>query len=230
MDKNHSQIFIIWDKLFGTFQEELETVPAVFGITRPAHTWNPIRINFQHISLLIKDAWRTDNWKDKFTIWFKPTGWRPENFDEKYPVTKIQNVYNFEKYGNNNSKQLEYWSITQALITLLLITYLFNSIAKIGLPNLFIYGLFIYITIYSYTELMDKNKFSLFWESLRFLFGIGIIIYFGDWFGMNQFFNFANYVLVGYLTTSILITIYFINTDFGKQNLKLTKPEINYEK
>jgi sterol desaturase/sphingolipid hydroxylase (fatty acid hydroxylase superfamily) len=48
MDKNHSQIFIIWDKLFGTFQEELDSVPAVFGITRPAETWNPIRINFQH--------------------------------------------------------------------------------------------------------------------------------------------------------------------------------------
>jgi alkylglycerol monooxygenase len=40
MDKNHSQIFIIWDKLFGTFQEELDTVPPVFGITRPALTWN----------------------------------------------------------------------------------------------------------------------------------------------------------------------------------------------
>lgn len=227
MDKNHSQIFIIWDKLFGTFQEELESVPAVFGITRPAQTWNPIRINFQHINLLITDAWRSDNWKDKFTIWFKPTGWRPENFEDKYPVTKIKNVYNFEKYGNSNSKKLEYWAITQALITLLLITYLFNSIAKIGLPNLFIYGLFIYITIYSYTELMDEKKFSLFWESLRFLFGIGIIVCFGDWFGMNQFINFANYILIGYLIVSILITIYFVGTDFGKQNLQLTKPEIN---
>jgi alkylglycerol monooxygenase len=45
MDKNHGQIFIFWDKLFGTFQEELDDVPAVFGITRPAQTWNPFRIN-----------------------------------------------------------------------------------------------------------------------------------------------------------------------------------------
>ena len=95
MDKNHSQIFIIWDKMFGTFQEELESVPPVFGITRPSRTWNPIRINFQHLALLISDAWRAENWKDKFRIWFKPTGWRPENFDKKYPVTKISDVYNF---------------------------------------------------------------------------------------------------------------------------------------
>mgnify|MGYP003437476922 FL=1 len=79
IDKNHSQIFIFWDKLFGTFQEELDEVPPVFGITRPAQTWNPIRINFQHLGLLISDAWRAKNWKDKLTIWFKPTGWRPEN-------------------------------------------------------------------------------------------------------------------------------------------------------
>ena len=41
MDRNHGQIFIFWDKWFGTFQEELDSVPPVFGITRPAHTWNP---------------------------------------------------------------------------------------------------------------------------------------------------------------------------------------------
>jgi hypothetical protein len=44
-----------------------------------------------------------ENW-NKFTIWFKPTGWRPENFEEKYPVTKITNVYDFEKYGVQHSK------------------------------------------------------------------------------------------------------------------------------
>jgi hypothetical protein len=65
LDKNHSQIFIFWDKIFGTFQAELDDVPPVFGITRPAHTWNPIKINFQHLALLIKDAWRAENWKDK---------------------------------------------------------------------------------------------------------------------------------------------------------------------
>jgi sterol desaturase/sphingolipid hydroxylase (fatty acid hydroxylase superfamily) len=222
MDKNHSQIFIIWDKLFGTFQEEMETVPAVFGITRPAQTWNPIRINFQHLWLITTDAWRADNWKDKFTIWFKPTGWRPENFEEKYPVNKIKNVYDFEKYGNQYSKKLVFWAVTQATITLLLITYLFNNVAKIGLPNLFLYGAFIFITIYSYTELMDTRKFSVFWESLRFLFGVAIIYWFGDWFGLNQLFPLANYIVIGYLVISLLVTIYFVSINFEKEEVVLT--------
>lgn len=222
MDKNHSQIFIIWDKLFGTFQEELESVPAVFGITRPANTWNPIRINFQHLGLMVSDAWRSEKWEDKFTIWFKPTGWRPENFEEKYPVTKIRNVYDFEKYGQtSHSNKLVFWSITQAAITLLFITYLFDSIAKIGLPNIFVYGTFIFITIYSYTELMDTRKFSLFWETVRFLFGIAIISWFGDWFGLNQIFPFANYMVIGYLVLSLLVTIYFVSINFEKKEVVL---------
>ncbi|HET6766081.1 MAG TPA: sterol desaturase family protein, partial [Chitinophagaceae bacterium] len=59
MDKNLSQIFIFWDKLFGTFQQELDDVKPVYGVTRPVKTWNPIKINFVHLWLLIKDAWRT---------------------------------------------------------------------------------------------------------------------------------------------------------------------------
>ncbi|MFT3910281.1 MAG: sterol desaturase family protein [Ferruginibacter sp.] len=104
IDKNYGQIFIFWDKLFGTFQEELKEVPAVYGITRPAQTWNPIKINFQHMLLLIQDAWRTKNWKDKLRVWYKPTGWRPADVAEKYPVYKIENVYAFEKYDTGFSK------------------------------------------------------------------------------------------------------------------------------
>ena len=217
MDKNHAQIFIIWDKLFGTFQEELETVPAVFGITRPAQTWNPIRINFQHLRLLIADAWRSENWKDKFTIWFQPTGWRPEHFEDKYPVQKIKDVYSFDKYNSSHSKKLVYWSVVQALITLLFVSYLFNNIAAIGMPNIFIYGAFLFLTIYSYTELMDTRSSALFWEGLRLLFGIAIILRLGDWFGLNGLTPYGNYVIIGYLLFSLLATVYFVFVIFKKE-------------
>jgi sterol desaturase/sphingolipid hydroxylase (fatty acid hydroxylase superfamily) len=37
MDKS----LFFWDRWFGTFQQELDAVAAVYGITRPAETWNP---------------------------------------------------------------------------------------------------------------------------------------------------------------------------------------------
>jgi alkylglycerol monooxygenase len=218
MDKNLSQIFIVWDKLFGTFQEELDSVPPVYGITRPAQTWNPIRINFQHLWLLCKDAWRTKSWKDKCTIWFKPTGWRPNGLEEKYPIHKISNVYHFNKYNAQNSKLLIYWSVVQVLITLLFLGFLCNNIASIGLPNIFIYGAFIFITVYSYTELMDKNKLSVFWEAARLIVGLTIIFYLGDWFGSNALLFSSTYFVIAYLVLSFLITVYFVLVDFKKHN------------
>jgi sterol desaturase/sphingolipid hydroxylase (fatty acid hydroxylase superfamily) len=226
MDKNHSQIFIIWDKLFGTFQEELATVPAVFGITRPAKTWNPIRINFQHLALLLSDAWRAENWKDKFLIWFKPTGWRPDRFEEKYPVEKIKDVYNFEKYNTNSSLLLKYWSVVQMFITLIFVSYLLKNIAQIGFSNIIIYGAFIFLSIYSYTELMDKNKYSIFWEILRVLFGVSILYYQGDWFGLNKFILFGNYLILSYFSVSLLFAFYFNYVEFKKVNEQI----YSYEK
>lgn len=221
MDKNHGQIFIFWDKLFGTYQEELDTIPPVFGITRPAQTWNPFRINFQHLWLLICDAWRAENWKDKFIIWFQPTGWRPENFEEKYPVAKITNVYDFNKYGTQYSKTLMNWSVLQLFVTLALVSYLYLSIAQLDLQNIFLYGFFIFISVYSYTELMDTNKFSLVWESIRFTFGIGIVTYIGDWFGIDRIIPFGTYLIMGYLVLSLLVNVYFVSFGFKSEKLAL---------
>ena len=179
---------------------------------------DPIKINFQHLWVLIRDAWHADNWKDKFRIWFMPTGWRPEGFDEKYPIHKIDDVYNFNKFGTDNSNKLIYWSVTQMFVTLLFVSYLFDNIAKIGLTNIFVYGAFIFVTIYSYTELMDKHKFSFIWESIRYIFAIAIINYYGDWFGLNTIFSFGNYLVLGYLTVSLLASIYFVSFDFKTEN------------
>jgi alkylglycerol monooxygenase len=100
---------------------------------------------------------------------------------------------------------------------LLLITYMYNSIANIGLPNVFIYGAFIFLTVYSYTELMDTRKISLLWEAIRFFVGIAIVAYLGDWFGMNTLFPFASYIIIGYLVLSLLVTFYFVNTNFDTE-------------
>jgi hypothetical protein len=141
--------------LFGTFQEELPDVKPVYGITRPAQTWNPIKINFQHLWLLTKDAVRTKNWLDKIRIWFMPTGWRPADVESKYPVYKIEDVYHFEKYHAKESTLLLVWSWVQLVILLLMVSYLFANIAYIGNPTIFLYGAFVFLFVYAFTELMD---------------------------------------------------------------------------
>lgn len=219
IDKNLSQIFIIWDKIFGTFQEELPDKPPVYGITRPVSTWNPIAINFQHLWLLIKDAWRTKSWKDKLRIWFMPTGWRPADVAEKYPVYKIEDIYNFEKYNPASSALLYTCSWVQLSVLLLLISWLFGNLATIGSPAMFIYGAFIFLYVYAFTELMNRNKYALAWEFIKCVVGIGIIYYYGNWFGADTILPWISIVLIIYFITALLITAWFVLYDFNKRGV-----------
>lgn len=209
IDKNLSQVFIFWDKLFGTFQEELDEVPPVYGVTIPVSTWNPIRINFLHLGGLIKDAWATKNWKDKFRIWFMPTGWRPADVQEKYPLKKIEDVYHFEKYEPRQSKGIQAWSMTQLIFLLMLILYLFGNIAQIGSPDMFYYGGFIFLYIYAMTELMDRKKYAIVWEILKFSLGAYLLMYTGSWFGAEDKYPFAADAVGIYLVLSLGMTVYF---------------------
>lgn len=206
LDKNLSQIFIVWDKLFGTFQEELPGVKPVYGITRPVRTWNPVKINFQHMWLLIKDAWRAKSIKDKLRIWFMPTGWRPADVAEKYPVYKIEDVYHFEKYDTKTTTFISAWIWVQLVMLLILVSYFFGNIATIGSPGMFVYGGFVFIYVYAYSELMDGNKYALLWEVLKSAIGICVIFYLGDWFGSNIFFPWISNMLIAYFVLSAAVT------------------------
>ncbi|MDP4264305.1 MAG: sterol desaturase family protein [Bacteroidota bacterium] len=223
LDKNLSQIFIIWDKIFGTFQKELKEAPPVYGITRPARTWNPIKINFQHLWLLIKDAWRTNSWKEKFTLWFKPTGYRPPDVAAKYPVYKIEDVYHFEKYAPPASKALNAWSWVQLVLILLSISYLFGNIAAIHKLNgsyIYIYGGFVFLSVYAYTELMDRNRYAIGWELAKNILGAAIIYRQGDWFGASAYSPWISYALVAYFILSTIITASFVYQHY-KEDRKL---------
>jgi hypothetical protein len=81
----------------------------------------------------------------------------------------------------------------------------------------FVYGAFVFITVYSYTELMDERKTSIVWESIRFLFSIGIFVYFRNWFGVTI--PFVNYVIMGYFLLSLVVNIYFISINFEKKTI-----------
>ncbi len=218
LDKNHGQIFIIWDKMFGTFQAELADVPPIYGITRPARTWNPIVINFQHLWLMLTDAWRAKNWGDKIRIWFMPTGWRPADVAARYPIDSIKDPYNFQKFDTNGSPHLIAWSWTQMLFNYFLLVYFFANIKYIGVPKIFIYGLFIYICIYAYTELMNKNHYAMYLEIFKSLFGIALIYVWGDWFGSSSVWGWWHtYFIVAYLVVSALVASYFTLIVFPRE-------------
>ena len=206
LDKNLGQIFPWWDRMFGTFQEELDDVKPVYGITRPAHTWNPIRINFQHLWLLIKDAWLTQRWFDKLRIWFMPTGWRPPDVEKNYPVYKIDDVYDFELYSTRASSVLIAWSWFQFVATAVLLLLMLYRLTDIGFPDVLIYGAFVMAGIYGYTSVMDRLRSGVWIEVVLGALGVGYIAATGDWFGYGSVIPAVPYIIAVYYLATLLST------------------------
>jgi sterol desaturase/sphingolipid hydroxylase (fatty acid hydroxylase superfamily) len=76
LDKNFGGILIIWDKLFGTFAQEEETVK--YGLTNPIKSSNPFRIIFDEPIKLIKDMIASQSLKEAIRICYKSPGYKPK--------------------------------------------------------------------------------------------------------------------------------------------------------
>jgi len=74
-DKNYAGIFIIWDRMLGTFEPEVETVR--YGISEPLNSNNPLKVFFHGINRLIKKINSVDGFKNKLLVFVKPPNWMP---------------------------------------------------------------------------------------------------------------------------------------------------------
>ncbi len=83
IDKNYGGILILWDRLFGTFQEEHE--PCVYGTRGALNSWDPLWANVDVYWALARDSWHTPRWADKLRIWFKPPGWQSADMERANP-------------------------------------------------------------------------------------------------------------------------------------------------
>jgi alkylglycerol monooxygenase len=77
VDKNYGGVFILWDRWFGTFQEELDEEPVEFGISKPLNSWNPLRANLHIFQKMLRECRATARLRDKLYIWVSPTAWQP---------------------------------------------------------------------------------------------------------------------------------------------------------
>jgi len=75
LDRNHAGIFIIWDRLFKTFEPEIEK--PVYGLVTNINTYNPIKIAFLEWKNMLKDFYNSKtSLKNKFKYLIKPPGWK----------------------------------------------------------------------------------------------------------------------------------------------------------
>ena len=73
LDRNHGGIFIVWDRIFGTFEPEGE--PVVYGLTKNIHTFNPVRIAFHELAAIGRDVASAPTLLSRLAYVLAPPGW-----------------------------------------------------------------------------------------------------------------------------------------------------------
>ena len=114
IDKNYGGVFIIWDRMFGTYKEEDENEAPIYGIRGTLNTFNPIWANLHIYFSMAKDIWNAQNWKDKFLVPFARTGWKPSSLPEQ-PLKDNFDVETFQKYNPEVSRKVKIYSLFQFL-------------------------------------------------------------------------------------------------------------------
>lgn len=177
IDKNLGQIFSVWDRLFGTFQEELDEVPPRYGVLKPAMTYNPLWINFQHAYNLAFDAWHAKRFTDKLLIWFMPTGWRPADVAQRFERPIIEDVYAYEKYDPKSTLLRRVVVFAQFVLAISLLFYFFAFFSELSNTYRLYAGALIFLMVMGYSSLMDGSRWALAFEALRIAFVIGLYLW-----------------------------------------------------
>ena len=112
IDKNYGGMLILWDRLFGTFEDEREDDPVIFGVRKPLANWNPFWANLQVYDYLLFDARQARRWRDKLGIWFRRTGWRPPDVEERFPKRPVE-LDAFEKFDPPVPRPMQRYVLAQ---------------------------------------------------------------------------------------------------------------------
>lgn len=222
IDKNFSNVFCVWDRLFGTFQEEDLSQETKFGITYPVNTLNPVKIDFFFFADLLKSSIRTKNIKDKFLVWIKPTNWRPEDIRRDYVKNRIRNIETYQKYAPKSTIGMKFWAGIEFNLTVVWMIAMVFLIPNMSYAQHLFAALFLVLHVMTYTTLLEGER-KMHWPIARFIAVLALIQYQGgSWFGAEEYFEYTAQFVTGYFALGILTAYFF--TSQHKELSAINKP------
>ena len=176
MDRNYGGLFIIWDRMFGTFQEERDDEPVVFGIRGAINSFNPAKALTHVYTDMAQDSWRTARWQDKLKVWVSRTGWRPDDVAEQYPREKTD-LSHFERFDPAVPAIVSWYGFFQLLAVVVLLTVMqWSELAY--WPGVSLWALLLFTTVTTALWLDARGKpGAMKWEVMRFAYAFGLILF-----------------------------------------------------
>jgi len=164
IDKNHAGVFIVWDRMFGTFQEEEER--PTYGITTPINSWNPVWVNLDHYASMWKTMKSIPSFKDKLKFMFFKPGWLPKEMGGYQPAPEVDKA-NYKKYDALAPKPLNFYVLFQYIIALAGTAFFLFQQANFNIIQQIIVVLSIIVTITNCGALFEMKNWVWVLEKVR---------------------------------------------------------------
>jgi len=198
IDRNHGGVFIIWDKIFGTFKKEEDT--PVYGVTQPINSWNALYANFQPWVKIFKDSGNLMTYSDKVKLWLKPPGWRPDYLGGQLAVPVVDKVH-YQKFNTKPSKSITYYLVQSFVVFLGVVAVFLTNYAKLDFNIQICLSFLVFWQIVNYGLLFENQKVGYISEILKLIFIILFSMFFLN--GNLQFsfiiYSFVSIIIVGLL-------------------------------
>ncbi len=164
LDKNYAGIFIIWDRMFGTFVPETE--PVVYGVTEPLNSWNPFWANFSYWIKLKNLAAQFPRFLDKIKLFFMPPEWRPAGVAPLPPHPEVS-VETYVKYETQIPAGLSLYVFVQFLPATFATFWVLMKENAWPMSMLAVLAAMILFTIFTLGGMLDKKGWAFWLELLR---------------------------------------------------------------
>ncbi|GMG86112.1 sterol desaturase family protein [Biformimicrobium ophioploci] len=178
VDRNYGGVLIIWDRLFGTYQEELDEEPCIFGVRKALNSFDPVAANLQHYRRMWLDACYTRSWWDKLTLWFRRTGYRPADAEAAMPVasTDLYPEGGYRRFDPEIGTARRWYAFTQhALYTLVTLALIWQA-ADMSYAQVFGSAALLALGLMCNGRILDAATDAGRWEVARLLLLAGIAL------------------------------------------------------
>ena len=202
LDRNYGGMFILWDRWFGTFEDESEDEPVVYGTRKPLNSWDPIWANLQVYEGLWFDSRHTARWQDKLKVWFSKTGWRPDDVRKRYPERSEAGDL-ATRYYPDTPTGLGWYALVQFFAALALTLGIAQAFASSGAVAVLLPCLFLWAQLWTIGLLNEGRPEAVRCERLRLVVFGPALLAVGLWSGLPLGVAAAAGVL-GYLVVSMV--------------------------
>ncbi|GAB2803477.1 sterol desaturase family protein [Dyella kyungheensis] len=216
LDRNYGGILIVWDRLFGTFIEEDDTDPPIYGTRSPLRSWNPLWANAEVYWATAKDAWHARRWRDKLLVWLKPPGWRPADVAERFPKPAFD--IQRERFLPQLSRGLTVYGLVQFALLLGMAVQFLDLAKQVPATTLVAYAVFLVLSLTALGALTEARRIGIGLELARLFATAAMPLLTGGWFGVPQLDARVVAAMVAVQALSALVLGWLVLSAAGRSN------------